>query len=133
MQALEYQNPRDAARVRRQYVPISGLQLQAACVILAVVLSAASLVVVIQGANDEPYMAYRRSDVVVQVGVATALIVLWCCFASAAALLVATRKLPAAWAALLLWAAVCVFYLSFSPVGYLQDLEQLVVPAARGE
>jgi hypothetical protein len=40
--------------------------------------------------------------------------------------------LPLPWLALLLWAAVCVFYLSYSPSGYLSDLENHILPASGG-
>jgi hypothetical protein len=77
-------------------------------------------------------MAYDRKDVVMQVGVGTALIVLWCCCGVAVVVLAGTRKLPLPWLALLLWAAVCVFYLSYSPSGYLSDLENHILPASGG-
>ena len=86
----------------------------------------------LQGANDEPYLGYRRYDAIVQVGVGSALIVLWCCYCIAVALLVAARKLSVAWLVLLLWGAICVFYLSYSPLGYLEDIEKFVLPAAGG-
>ena len=63
----------------------------------------------------------------------TALIVFWCCFALVVGVLAATRKLALAWLAMLLRAAVCVFYLSYSPTGYLSDLEStIMVPSGGG-
>ena len=100
--------------------------------LIVALLSAASFVVVDQGANDEPYVGYRRYDAIVQVGVGTALMVLWSCCAVAVVVLVAARKLPSWWLMLLLWAAICTFYLSYSPLGYLEDIEKHVIPAAVG-
>ena len=65
-------------------------------------------------------------------GMGTALMVLWACYSLAVGLLVATRKISPAWLALLLWAAVCLFYLHYSPFGYLSDIEKFVVPASKG-
>jgi peptidoglycan/LPS O-acetylase OafA/YrhL len=132
MQALDYRIPKDDQRVEPPYVPISRTQLNVAFALVAAVLSIASLFVVMQGANDEPYGVYRRYDAVVQVGIGTALMVLWGCCALAVVVLVAARKLPVWWLALLLWAAICLFYLSYSPFGYLADIENHVIPAAGG-
>ena len=98
----------------------------------AVALSAASLVIVLQGATDEPYMAYRRYDAIVQVGFGTAFIVLWCCYALLVGFLVAARKLSLVWLFLIGWSAICVFYLSFSPLGYVSDLERFILPGGSG-
>ena len=130
METLDYRSPHENQRAERPYVPISRFQLNVACALVASVLSAAAFLVVLRGAHDEPYMAYHRSDAGVQVGVGTALIVLWCSCAVAVAALVATRKLPLPWLALLPWAVVCVFYLSYSPSGYLSDLENHILPAS---
>lgn len=100
--------------------------------LVAVALSAASLFVVLRGATDEPYMAYRRYDAIVQVGLGTAFIALWCCYALFVGFLVAARKLSIVWLLLIGWAAICVFYLSFSPLGYVSDLERFILPGASG-
>ena len=88
MQALDYRIPRDDQRVEPPLWPISRLQLNATFALISAALSAASLVVVFQGANDEPYMGYRRFDALVQVGVGTALMVLWALCSVAVVLLV---------------------------------------------
>jgi hypothetical protein len=76
--------------------------------------------------------AYRRYDAIVQVGVGTALMLLRALCSAAVVTLVARRRLSPAWLALLLSAAICLFYLSYSPRGYLEDLEKHVIPAAAG-
>ena len=92
-----------------------------------------SLVVVFQGASDEPYMGYRRYDAAVQLGIGTALMALWGCFALGMLMLAATRKISAWWLAVLPWAVICLLYLSQCPLGYLQDIENFVIPpAAKG-
>jgi len=78
-------------------------------------------------------MGYRRYDALVQVGVGASLMVLWCCFTLAVLLLAASRKISAWWLATLPWAAICLFYLSSCPLGYLQDIEKFVIPpSAKG-
>ncbi|MCA9147646.1 MAG: hypothetical protein KDA92_00035 [Planctomycetales bacterium] len=93
-------------------------------------LTVASFFVVFQGASDEPYGVYRRYDALVQVGLGTALIALWCSWSVAVVVFIVAQKLPKAWLSALLWVAICLFYLSFSPVGYLKDLEQFVIPGS---
>ena len=132
MQALDYRIPKDDQRVEPPAWPISRLQLNVAVAATAAALSAASLVVVFQGANDEPYMGYRRYDALVQVGVGTSLMVLWVLCSIAVVVLVVKQKLSRGWLALLLWAAICLFYLSSSPLGYLQDIEKFVIPPDKG-
>jgi hypothetical protein len=107
-------------------------QLNVSFALVAAVLSVASLFVVLQGANDEPYMGYRRYDAIMQVGVGTTLIVLWGLCAIAVVVLVGKRKLSPAWIAFLVWAVICLFYLSYSPLGYFEDIEKHVIPAAAG-
>src|SRR3954469_10814644 len=132
MQALDYRIPKNDRRVEPPAWPISRLQLNIALAVTTAALSAVSLVVVFQGANDEPYIGYRRYDAIVQVGVGTALMVLWGLCSLAVLVLVGKRKLSRGWLALLLWAAICLFYLSYSPLGYLEDIEKHVIPAAAG-
>ena len=125
---LDYRPAHEDQRARRPYVPITLVQLNVACGVIALVLSIASIHVVFQGAADEPYMGYRRSDAVVQVGIGTALMLLWGCFAIAVLLLTTTRKVSRWWLVVLPWAAICLFYLSYAPLGYLQDIEKFVIP-----
>ncbi len=129
MQTLEYQSPRE--------VPVDVVHSNAHATVvtlclIAVVLSAMSLFVVLQGATDEPYMAYRRYDALVQVGFGTAFILLWCCYALFVGFLLMTRKLSLLWLLLIGWAAVCIFYLSFCPLGYVSDLERFILPGGSG-
>lgn len=130
MTELDYRTPRDDGHAGPRYVHLRSAHLNLALAAVAAVLSLASLMVVAQGAADEPYTVYRRSDALAQLGVGTALMVLWGCVALAVVVLVAARKLSAAWLLLLIWAALCLFYLSYSPRGYVQDLERFVIPTA---
>ena len=130
METLDYRVPRDDEGVEPPLWPISRTQLNAAVFLSSGVLTLVSLFVVFQGASDEPYMVYRRYDAMVQVGVGSALMVLWGCCSISVVVLVRKRKLSPAWLALLLWASICLFYLSYSPLGYLEDIEKFVIPAA---
>lgn len=130
METLDYRIPRDDQGVEPPLWPISRTALNAAVFLSSVALTLASLFVVLQGAHDEPYTTYRRYDAIMQVGVGTALIVLWCCCSIVVLALVRKGKFSVAWLALLLWAAICLFYLSESPLGYLEDIEKFVIPAS---
>ncbi|MCX5658768.1 MAG: hypothetical protein NTW19_03490 [Planctomycetota bacterium] len=132
MQAIDDRIPNDDRRVEPPYVPMSRTLLKIAFLVAAGLLSIASFLVIMQGANDEPYVTYRRSDAIVQVVVGTALMVLWACCAITVVVLVGTRRLPARWLAIVLWAAICLCYLSYSPLGYLEDIEKFVLPASGG-
>jgi hypothetical protein len=96
-----------------------------------IVLSIVSVCVVYKGANDEPYMQHRSSDEFVQVVFATALIVVWCAYATGSIALVVARRLPRRWLLAFLWAAVCVFYLNEGRAAYLSDIERFVPAASR--
>jgi hypothetical protein len=94
---------------------------------VAAVLSLISLVLVWKGANDEPYETFRSSDAFEQVVLGTALITLWFCYSLAVIALVAAGQMSRRWLAMLLWSAICVFYLLSCPFGYLYDLEHIIL------
>src|SRR5689334_1489548 len=105
MAQLEYASPgaRRSGRLWTAWVWVGGV---------AVALSAVSWVVVMKGAADEPYFGgIRKSDAIVQVGVGTALIVLWALWCAMAIAFILRRRLHPAASAILIWAAICVFYL----------------------
>jgi hypothetical protein len=92
----------------------------------ALLLSVASFFVVMQGASDEPYTVFRKSDALVQVGVAMVLMLLWVQFAVGVVAGVARRRVSTWWLPLLLWVLICEFYLFHSPSGYVQDITRYV-------
>jgi hypothetical protein len=92
----------------------------------ALVLSVLSFVVVYQGASDEPYTSFRKSDAVVQVGVAMVLMLLWVQLAACIVVGVIRRRVSLWWLPLLLWVLICEFYLFDSPSGYVQDIARYV-------
>ena len=92
--------------------------------ISALTLSVLSFFVVWQGANDEPYVSFRTYDAIMQLGVGWPLIILWCFHTVAIITLVCRRKLPRAWLSLLLWTAICLFYLYNCPFGYIEDIHK---------
>jgi hypothetical protein len=95
----------------------------------AFLLTIVSFSVVMQGASDEPYVVFRRSDAIVQVGVAMVLMLLWLQLAIATIVGVVRRRVSAWWLPLLLWVVICEFYLFQSPSGYVQDITRYVAPA----
>ena len=92
----------------------------------ALVLSLTSFFVVIRGASDEPYIVFRKSDAVVQVGVAMVLMLLWLQLAVGIVAGVVRRRVSLWWLPLLLWVLICEFYLFDSPSGYVQDITRYV-------
>ena len=102
------------------------LHLNLVVAVSAIVLSIASFVVVMQGASDEPYVVFRRSDALVQVGVAMVLMLLWVQLAGGMIYGVVRRRISLWWLSLLLWVVICEFYLYESPSGYIQDITRYV-------
>ena len=92
----------------------------------ALVLSVASYFVVVQGASDEPYTVFRKSDAVVQVGVAMMLMLLWVQLAVGLVAGFVRRRVSMWWLPLLLWVLICEFYLFHSPSGYVYDITRYV-------
>lgn len=88
----------------------------------ALLLTVASLAVIVQGASDEPYYRFHPSDCLVQVGAGVALLALWAQFSLAIVVATATSRLPRRFLFILLWAAVVCFYLFLSPTGYVSDM-----------
>ncbi len=94
--------------------------------VLLLVLTAASFYVVGKGGQDEPYVAVRSADALVQVGVAMVLMFVWLQFAVAIGVGVARQWISVWWLSLLLWILVCELYLYHSPKGYIEDITHLV-------
>ena len=90
------------------------------------VLSVASFFVVMQGATDEPYTTFRQYDALVQVGVAMVLMLLWLQVGIAIVVAVVRSRISLWWFPMLLWVAICEFYLFHSPVGYVSDISRFV-------
>jgi len=99
----------------------------------AIVLSFVSFVLVLNGATDEPYEAYRANDAFEQLVIGTALIALWCCYSVVVVTLVATQRITRDWLVIIVWAAICVFYLSCCPLGYVHDLDHFIFPSRSGQ
>ena len=106
-------------------------QLYLAFGVATCLLTISSFVLVLKGASDEPYGAYRAADAFQQVVLGTACIVFWLCFSIALVALVASRQMSRKWLFMLVWASICIFYLKDCPLGYLWDLEHIILPAAK--
>jgi hypothetical protein len=72
--------------------------------------------------NDEPYVGFRASDAMVQVGVASSLVTLWVLLVIFIVAQVLKKNLHAAWLSTLLVCAIALFYLGVAPGDYLSDL-----------
>jgi hypothetical protein len=88
----------------------------------AAALSAASFVVILQGAADEPYYRFKPYDCLVQVGGGVTLLVLWAQVALVVVLGTASSRLSRWFLIVLPWAALVCFYLYASPAGYISDM-----------
>jgi hypothetical protein len=82
----------------------------------------ASALVIFLGSNEEPYFVFRPSQALIQVGVGSALMLLWVEWIGVVVWQVTHRALSPVWLSSVVWALVVMFYLSYSPIGYVQDL-----------
>ena len=85
-------------------------------------LFAASVWVVWEGAEEEPYTAFHARDAIVQIGVASALIALWLAWLGFIGAQVAKKKLPLWWLATFVLSAIALYGLYDCPAGYISDL-----------
>jgi hypothetical protein len=77
--------------------------------------------------NDEPYVRFRASDAMVQIGAASSLFTLWVLMTAFIVAQVLKKKLHAAWLATLPVCAIALFYLGVAPGDYLSDLAHFKV------
>ncbi|MDQ2824901.1 MAG: hypothetical protein M3R29_05590, partial [Verrucomicrobiota bacterium] len=114
------------ATVERPAIPAMhfSLALGTFCVLASVI----SLILVMQGATDEPYVSFRPADALSQVGLGCALITIWLVLVAAACYGVFTRRLAGWWLLLLPWAAMAIYYLYLCPFGYVEDIMRHVTP-----
>lgn len=97
---------------------------QLAFFLSSLILTAASIFIVVQGAAYEPYYAFNLYDAFTQVVIGTLLILAWSTLALAIPILTWKRLLHPGFLLLLPWAIICIFYLSFCPLGYISDLRR---------
>ena len=129
MEPLAYAHPGTRPAWPRD-VSVNRSRLLLALCAFAAILTLPSLWVVGEGATDEPYGRFSLYDAFVQVVVGTGLITAWGGWSVVILALVTRRKVSFWWLTLLLWAALCAFYLSFSPLGYLDNLQNIILPTA---
>lgn len=82
-----------------------------------------SFYVVLKGAGDEPYVSFRASDALVQIGAASALIAFWLMLTVSITGQVWRKELTPRWLSLLVLTALVLFLLGHAPIDYLADLE----------
>jgi len=78
--------------------------------------------VFLKGAGDEPYMTFRASDAIVQIGVASALMTLWLVLIAFVTTQVIKKQLHPGWLATYALCALVLCALYQSPAGYISDL-----------
>ncbi len=89
---------------------------------LCLLASIVSLILVMQGATDEPYVTFRPAEALSQIGLGCALITIWLFLVVAVCYGVFTHRLARWWLLLVLWAAIAVYHLRLCPFGYVEDL-----------
>lgn len=97
--------------------------------ITTLILSVISFIIVLEGASEEPYGVFHKSDAVTQVGIAMILMLMWLQLGIAIVVGVVCRRISIWWLTLLVWVLICEFYLSCCPFGYLDDIERFVIGA----
>jgi hypothetical protein len=88
----------------------------------AFVLSLASFFIVMQGVSDEPYIVFRKSDAIVQIGVAMILMLLWLQLLVGTVWGVARHRISAWWLLLLPWMLFGELVLFYCSKSYMQDI-----------
>lgn len=91
-------------------------------VVTAAALLGASVWVAFRGANDEPYVTFRASDAIIQIGVASALIAFWIAWSIFVTADVHKRRKPRFWLLALILSGLAILLLYQSPAGYVSDI-----------
>lgn len=87
----------------------------------------ASIALILAYAVPEPFEEYHRSDVLVFLGVSSAVVALWLVWSVLLSLAIAGGVLMKRWLFGLLLPVICIFYLQFCPLGYLDDMEDFML------
>ena len=90
--------------------------------ICLIILSVLSLWIVYRGASIEPFLFFRNRDAVIQIGVATSLIVLWIQLCLFIIINILSKRLNCLWSGFVIWTIIVVFYIIDCISGYLEDI-----------
>jgi len=101
-------------------------RIQLALATSVLVLSVASLYVVLQSGSDEPYWYFKESDAILQIGVAMILMLLWVQLAAGIGIGVVRRRISRWWILTFPWVIISEIGLSYSSRGYLGDIAHYV-------
>jgi len=82
---------------------------------------------VLSGAVDEPFVHFRASEALVQVGVGSVLMLLWLQLSVGICWAAWVRRVSRWWLLLLIWCAAGFMAVQPSPFGYVQDITRFVV------
>jgi len=91
---------------------------------ITVLLTIASLWIIIESAQNEPYFTLMKYDAFTQIGVACVLITGWLLFAAWLVSRICNKRLSALWLTAIIWIVIVLFYLHTSPLDFLSDLAQ---------
>ena len=97
------------------------------CAAAVIVLSLLSVIVVISNAGDEPYVVFRHSDAMIQIGGAFVLLLLWLEYAVLILAGVIRHIISIWWLSVLIWGMIVCVYLCQCPFGYVGDITKFVI------
>ncbi len=90
-------------------------------------LTLVSAIIVIDSAGAEPYLTFKLTDAVVQIGGACVVLILWLQFVIWVIAGVIRKRISIWWSASFIWAAVICFFVFDCPVAYAQDITKFVI------
>ncbi len=91
-------------------------------IIALILLTSSSIFIVLEGADREPYYYFRVYDLVTQFIAGNVLILAWFIYSGYTVLFMQSGKISQWWLSSLYWALIMVYYLIFSPLGWLHDM-----------
>lgn len=102
--------------------PIPAAHFQGFLASNVAIASIVSWLIIIQGANDEPYHDFHSKDALLQVGLGCSLSVIWLYVLFGILYGVRTKRLSKAWLFVIIWAIIVLGYLQVCPLGYVEDI-----------
>ncbi len=82
---------------------------------------------VFSGDADQPWVHFRVSDALIQIGLASILVVLWILFAATLCFLILRGQISALWCWLVIWAALAILVLALCPFDYVDEITRSMV------
>lgn len=91
------------------------------------VLSFFSFILFSDYAVREPFFRFRADDALLHIGGGCALLTLWGLFIGKIVYYIIIKTLSLRWIAGIIWAIIVIFYLCSCPLGYIEEIQQLML------